>query len=80
VSLAQNPKSARNILINRIFVGKRGQLTDFDVSTRIKKNVVTFDITMNNGLSMQMLEAATSLDKLVYFYLAKATDDLLRDK
>jgi hypothetical protein len=38
-------------------------LTDLDIATGIKKNVVTLDITVDNVLCVQMFEATASLSK-----------------
>jgi hypothetical protein len=51
VSLAQNPKSAVAWLDFDYDDAELG-LTDFDVSSCIKKNIVTLDIAMNDVLSM----------------------------
>lgn len=36
-------------------------LTDFDITTGVKKNIVGLDITVNDGLIVQMLQSTASL-------------------
>jgi hypothetical protein len=39
-------------------------LTDLDIATGIKKNVVTLDITVNNVLCVQVFKATASLSNV----------------
>jgi hypothetical protein len=43
-------------------------LTDLDVTTSIKKNVVTLDITVDDGLVVQVLKPTASLLLSVQFF------------
>ena len=61
VSLAQKPKSA-SISQYEVIEYICRELTDLDVTTSIKKNVVTLDIAMDNTLLMEMLKAAARLE------------------
>lgn len=65
MSLAQKPKSAvggKTLIEIGVFRGGQiDQLTDFHITTRIKKDIITFDVAMNYVLAVKMGETFTGL-------------------
>ena len=55
VSLAQKPKSAA---VWSVWCGhmaeEEGRLTDLDISNSVEENVITFDVSVNDVLAVQM--------------------------
>ena len=55
VSLAQKPKSATNLIsLCERFLQLRKLRTDLNTTMTIQKNIVTFDVTMDDILSVKM--------------------------
>jgi hypothetical protein len=60
VSLALKPKSAVEFVSYVLFMARELH-TDLHITTSIEQNVVTLDISVNNILVVEMLQALASL-------------------
>lgn len=61
VNLAQKPKSAVDLLVQGGCEYGKSELTDFDFALGVEEDVVGFDITMDDGLTVEMAQAFARL-------------------
>lgn len=69
VSLAQNPKSARVWLAVVQRKQACSERTNLDVATAVEEHVVTLDVSVNNVLVMEVLQALAGLYKCKQLFI-----------